>query len=78
MGKVNFDFSCDNVDISSNYNRELSLSVTGASAVDVIDAIGLSNLIDNHLDIDDVLDAVGETAAKQWLEQRGFTVTEDA
>lgn len=78
MGKVNFDFSCDNVDISSNYNRELSLSVTGASAVDVIDAIGLSNLIDNHLDIDDVLDAVGETAAKQWLEQRGFTVTEGA
>lgn len=78
MGKVNFDFSCESLDVSGNYSREISVSVTGASAVDVIDAIGLSNLIDNHLDIDDVLDAVGETAAKQWLEQRGFTVTEDA
>lgn len=77
MGKVNFDFSCDTVEVGYS-GGELSVSVTGASAVDVVDAIGLSNLIDNHLDIDDVLDAVGETAAKQWLEQRGYTVTEDA
>lgn len=63
---MDFQFNCHQIITTADYDREISVSVSGVHKGDLLDHFTLKDII-NHFGQAELLDAIGEERAKEFF-----------